>query len=509
MGAEVWRVRWLLIAIAAVPMALVAVSTIRGPGITEDSVTYVYAARSFAATGHFDLYSGGTLTIFPPGFPLLLGVATMIGIHVQTAGIALDLGCVGLLVVFTYLLARETDISETGGFIAAAIVALSTATLAVYSMLWTEPPFVVLVLVVLFVLARAVRSGRMNLGSAAMIAVFASLSEATRYIGISLIPAIVLGTFFAERQRPRRDAAVRAVALGVASSLGTIIVGGRNYFHGVGVFGPRSGNGSTISAVLKTSVSTMGSYVLAGRLNRAAFSIGAVIVLLLALGAWRALHRRNFAAIVLMTFIATYWLVLWYGEVTNPLDSVDARLTAPVMPAVVILATYASFNVLTELGSRFAWAGRSRTLLPLACLVIIFLLLAGSLVNDVQTAPAATNDVIGGSYNSPSSLDSPLARVVQQLPRSPRVASNDPQYLYWITGRNRIAQIPTTDYHTTADETEVELRNLKAAVSSGSVRYLAYIKGSRQALQPADLAKSGIQCTLNRSTRQGNLYYCT
>jgi hypothetical protein len=252
----------------------------------------------------------------------------------------------------------------------------------------------------------------------------------------------------------------------------------------------------------------MSSYVLADRFNRAAFAIGAVIVLLLVLGAWRAIHRRNFAAIVLTTFIATYWLVLWYGEVTNPLDFVDARLTAPVMPAVVILATYATLNVLTELGSRFAWAGRSLKRLPLACLVVIFLLLAGSLVNDVKTAKAATNGGISDSYNSPSSLDSPLARAVQQLPGSPGVASNDPQYLYWMTGRNRIAQIPTTDHHTTADETEVELRNLKAVVSSGSVRYLAYIKGSRHALQPSELAKSGIQCTLNRSTSQGNLYYC-
>jgi hypothetical protein len=512
MAAEIRRVRWRLIAMAAVPVALVAVATIKGPGIDTDSVYYVYAARSFAATGHFGQYSGGALTIFPPGLPIFLGLATKIGIHVQTAATALDLVCVGLLVVFTYLLARETEVSEAGSLIAAAIVALSTATLAVFSMVWTEPPFVVLVLVVLFVLARAVRSGRMSLGSAAVIAVFASLSEATRYIGVSLIPAIVLGAFYAERQRqrPRREAAVRAVGLGVASSLGLIIVGGRNLLHGVGVLGPRTGNGYAISPVLKTSVSTMGSYILAGRSDRAAILIGIVIVLLLAFGAWRALRQRDLAAIVLTTYIASYWLVLWYGEVTSPLDPVDARLTAPVMPAVVILATYATLGLLTELGSHLAGAGRWRILMPLACSVLILLLLAGSLVRDVKTARgAADGGVGGGSYNSTASLDSPLVRAVKQLPGSSGVAANSPVYLYWTTGRSGVAQIPTTDHYTTTSELEAELRGLKAVVSSGSVRYLAYIKGERSALQPSELAKSGIRCRLNRSTSQGDLYYCT
>lgn len=506
MVAEVQRVRWLLIAIAAVPVALVAVSTIKGPGITEDSVTYVYAARSFAATGHFDLYSGGALTIFPPGFPIFLGLATKIGIHVQTAAIALDCVCVGLLVVFTYLLAREADVSEVGSLIAATVVALSTATLAVFSMLWTEPPFVVLVLVVLFVLARAVRLGRLSLGSAALIVVFASLSEATRYIGISLVPAIVLGAFYAERKLSRRDAAWRSVGLGVASCLGLIIVGGRNLFHGVGFLGPRSGNGYAIGSVLKNSVSAMGSYVLAGRLNRVALAVGIAIVLLLAFGAWRALRQRDFAAIVLATFIATYWLVLWYGEVTSPLDTVDARLAAPVMPAVVILATYATLGVLTALDSPVAGADRWRKLIPLACLMVAFLLLAENLVNDVTTARGFADGGIGGyNYNSTASLDSPLVRAVRQLPGSPGVASNDPQYLYWTTGRTRVAQIPTTDRYTTASETEAELRTLKAVVSSGSVRYLAYLNG-RPALQPSELAKSGIRC---RSTIQRDIYYCT
>lgn len=510
MGDGVRQVRWPLIAIAVVPVALVAVSTIKGPGITEDSVTYVYAAHSFAATGHFGLYSGGSLTIFPPGFPIFLGLATKLGIHVQTTAIVLDLVCVGLLVVLTYLLARETRISEAGSLIAAAIVAVSAATLVVFDRLWTEPPFVVLVLAVLFVLVRAFHSGRISLGSAVLIATFASLSEATRYIGISLVPAIVLGALYAERQRPRREAVVRAVALGVASSLGLIIVGGRNLLHGTGIFGPRYGHGYAIGSVLSNSVSTVGSYILAGRLNRVAIPVGTVIVLLLAFGAWRAFRQRDVAVIVLTTFMATYWLVLWYGEVTSPLDVVDVRLTAPVMPVVVILATYATLSLLAELDGRFSDVGRRRNLMTVACTAFMLLLLAGNLINDVTTAREAVDGgVTGDNYNSPASLDSPLVRAVERLSGKSGLASNDPQYLYWTTGRLRIAQIPISDHYTTASETQAELRALKADVSSGSVHYLAYVTGFPSGLKPLALAKSGIQCRLSRSTSLGNIYYCS
>lgn len=76
-------------------------------------------------------------------------------------------------------------------------------------------------------------------------------------------------------------------------------------------------------------------------------------------------------------------------------------------------------------------------------------------------------------------------------------------------GRRGVAQIPPTDHFTTAGAPEADLRRLKADVSSGSVRYLAYVTGLRSALQPLELAKSEIRCTLNRSTPQGDPYSCT
>jgi hypothetical protein len=503
-----------LVAIVAVPMALVAIATIKGPGITEDSVTYVYAARSFAASGHLDLYSGGALTVFPPGLPIFLGLVTKVGIDIQTAAVALDVVCVGLVVVLTYLLARQTALSEAGSLVAAGIVAVSTATLAVFSMLWTEPPFVVLVLVALFVLARAVRSSRMSLGSAAVIAVAASLAEATRYLGVTLIPAIVLGAFWAERQgqSPPRKTAMRAVGLGLASSLGLIVVGSRDLLHGVGVLGPRSGNGYPIGSVLKNSMSTVGSYFLAGGLDRADLAVGAVVLVLLAFGAWRALRRRDLTAVVLATFVATYWLVLWYGEVTSPLDVVDARLTAPVMPAMVILVTYAVVGVLADLGHRRAEAGRGPEFVPVACAVVIGLVLAGSLVSDVKTThEAADRGVGGGSYNTTASLGSRLVKAVQHMSAPAGLASNDPQYIYWTTGRRGVTQIPTTDHYTTDSQRQAELRALEADLLSGFVRHLAYVKGSRPALTPSELANAGIRarCRLTLSSPLGNLYDCT
>ena len=179
-----------LTALAALAAAgLYGRATARGVGLYGDSVDYVAAARSILAGQGVKTLDGQggvyPMAQFPPGYPLLLAGASVIG-RADPVDAARPLN--GLLLFGTVALAGAGAWRATRSGLAATIAAGLTATgvpvLSMAARLYSEAAFLVLSLLALLLLAEAL-NGRRQWAVAAGLA--AGTAVAVRYAGVGLV----------------------------------------------------------------------------------------------------------------------------------------------------------------------------------------------------------------------------------------------------------------------------------------------------------------------------------
>lgn len=189
-----------LCAIFGAVMILVAMSG-PNPGISVDSTRYIDAARSFIANGSFGAYP-----YQPPGYPSLLMLSAGFGLSMVTfAGVVNVLCLVG-----TLFLAWSWLRQNTGSVAPLALVAITFGfpILLVHTYVWTEPPFILLVMMTLLLVSKYRSAPSFNLGI--LITITAGTAAMYRYSGFVLILAVAILLLSVERFR--RAGAIMFVA---------------------------------------------------------------------------------------------------------------------------------------------------------------------------------------------------------------------------------------------------------------------------------------------------------
>ena len=484
--------------LALYPVLLVLIATSSGPGVSPDSVMYVSAARTLAASGELIGYTGEPLTIFPPGLPVVLAGLALPGIEVPIAAVILNLTCVALMVVLSYALAREVLRSQPWALAVAAVVSVLPATVRVFSMVWTEPLFVVLTLAALLVLTRAVRRRTHLEWQLVAAGLLVSAATAVRFIGFTLIPVVFVAAWLASRPAGRVRAFVVAAVSAAVASLGLIAVAARNLSLGSPPLGERYPTGVSIPAVLRRSVAALGEYVVpvqAGQIP--ALAAGLVVLVLLGLGVVRVVRYRPPELVVLTLFTALYWLSLWYGQISTQIDPVNERLLAPALVPMLIIVGYGLAPLFDD--HRLPQAVRV-VAATLAVLVALSWLAIG-----VRYATATAD--VGRGFNNQATRTSPLAAAVVALPADAGLAASNPALAYWTTQREPVAAIPFRGHYSVPAQTQQTLDELEVLVDQGSVDYLAYFDNTTGVpLSPVELASAGIATDLVATYPDGRLY---
>ena len=487
-----------LAVLMGLPAVAVAVASRHGLGLSPDSVFYVSAARSFASAGQLTDLSGTPLTLFPPGLPILLGVAQWVGIDATVAARLLNIACAALTVLLSYLLAREVLRSRRWALAVAALIAVAASTVQIYSMLWTEPAYVVLALTALLVLTRAVKAQRMTGRDVLLVAGAVCAATTLRFTGATLLPVVAVGALLAERQRGWRRASLVAAAATGSAALGLLAVAGRNVALGAPALGERFGSGTTLADIAADTLSTLGGYLYPiGQPFPAPpawvpIVIGTLIAALAAYAAVRAVRTAESATVVLAVYLAVYLAFLVYGHLRATVDPVDFRLLAPVSTAGLILVADACSRV---------------RLRNVAVPLLAGLLAASSLANLTQQVRAAARSTAAdvARYNSPAMRDSPLGAALARLPAG-GVAATDPVRAYWISGREPAVQIPRRDYYWPPTRTAADLETLRDAARSGRVAYAAFFILDATALTPSEVRDAGITLRPVQSFPDGTLW---
>ncbi len=211
MRASLTKGPWLFIVLSLAGMAELLYTTHTGPGVSPDSVQYIYAARTFAeGRGFLSIYEdggNGAATHYPPGYPVALAVAAFFtpGGSLTTAGTALGVLLWGInLFLVMWLLHRYTRralLSLIVGFFLMTCLQL----LRIHEMIWSEPLFFLLSLLALWKTAEYCKYG--SWWDLVIAILCTALAAITRYVGIVLICSVAWVMFvrssgaFAERFR--------------------------------------------------------------------------------------------------------------------------------------------------------------------------------------------------------------------------------------------------------------------------------------------------------------------
>jgi hypothetical protein len=210
---------------------LVFAITEGGAATTPDSIAYIEAARNIAAGNGLSLptftLSSDTdfrqMTEWPPAYPAL--IATAIGLpggpEENVRALSAALFSILALLFFGYLI-RETKIMSPWVALAGTIVALASGPVfSVYAYVWSETLFIPLIFLS-FLLATNPARGRYRwrlvvATSAAVLAIY------TRYIGVGLLPALVLSVVLSGQDRRVSLKEAMGVATGSALTIAPLL----------------------------------------------------------------------------------------------------------------------------------------------------------------------------------------------------------------------------------------------------------------------------------------------
>ena len=209
-----------------------------GPGLSPDAIAYTAIAERIRDHGQVGYWLEPRTSSWPPLFPLVLAVvATLTGSSVVDAGRLVNAAVAGAIVVVVAMLAWRLLRSRWLRGLAVASAVLAQPLVVVEVKVWSEPSFVLLVLLTLLVLSGV--PGRRPVVRLLGAAGLAAAAFGTRYAGLALLPAGVAALALWPRSVDWRTRARSAAWFGVPAALAAGALLLWNRWRTGQVFGPR------------------------------------------------------------------------------------------------------------------------------------------------------------------------------------------------------------------------------------------------------------------------------
>jgi hypothetical protein len=186
---------------AVVGIIIILTSTaVYGPGITTDAAHYLSSAENLLAGQGYTSFNGIPYVHWPPLFPSLIALISLLGIEPYAAGRFINAFSFGGIIFLSGMLFNRRIKSFWLTISATLAVLLSTALLKDCAYLWSEPVFILLIIMYMFCITQYLEKERLRF--LILAAVFASLSCLQRYAGLTTVITGGILTLFLNRKIP-------------------------------------------------------------------------------------------------------------------------------------------------------------------------------------------------------------------------------------------------------------------------------------------------------------------
>jgi hypothetical protein len=319
-------------------------TSLSGIGISPDSVAYLSTANHFSESFRFTDYNDLPLVNFPLGYPFLLGLVKIIFFtEVITAAPILN-GLLLAAVLFTssYLLLRANVKNSFFRFLMLCFILSSPGILEVYTMLWSETVFVLLVLYFIVAFDRYLVSEKTNWLLIA--AIIASLACSVRYVGITLLMTggLLILLYFQFNWRTKLKHIGLLAFVGCSLPILNII---RNKLLTQTLAGVRQSSLKTVETNVQDLLNVLG-YWFPNSNNDSSTTIliiGLVLmIMVIVLLMYRLIQQQFFASIItiLSLFILVYGSFLLFIASVSRFETLSSRLLIPIYIPLVLLVAH-------------------------------------------------------------------------------------------------------------------------------------------------------------------------
>ncbi len=177
--------------------------TVKGIGITVDSTIYLSTAKSLLEGNGFFAF-GEPMTHYPPVYPLILYAAGVFNPDITVSARFLHAILYGLNGFLFILIAYTVTNCSLFALLAAAILYFSNEYLLdIHAYAWSEAPFITFMLLTVLCFIKYTSTQKLKWMYLSAIAM--SLAVGTRYVGITLVPAVIVAYYiFSDLQIKKR-----------------------------------------------------------------------------------------------------------------------------------------------------------------------------------------------------------------------------------------------------------------------------------------------------------------
>jgi hypothetical protein len=403
-----------MLAAPVLAAALVLIATRHDPLLSPDSITYLSAADHVRAGQGLTDFTGKSLAVFGPIFPLLLAPG---GRNLLWATVVCATSIAAASALMAVLLQRRArPIAALAGALA---LGASQGFVRVASIVWSEAPYAAIALVMLLVLSRWPITAR----TASIGGLLAGVGFLTRYAGVGLMATgAVMVAVSAWRAADRAALTKRlgAFAVGALGLSAAWVI--RNLIESGQALGPRFEGGAAepLSQTIRQALIGTGQIVAGDSWSEAAKArIGTAIVIALVLLIALALQsQRNLTLdLGIAAFAVTSFVVPIIARRMTSND-IDFRVMSPMLIPVI----YFVIVMLDRLCTKRATA-------------IAGMALLGWWMYQGVAFAARFPDLVPGSAGYKPQFAPQLYDVIDALPADARILTNNPQRVWWFTNR--------------------------------------------------------------------------
>ena len=416
-----------------------------GVGWSWDSTDYVAVGTNIAnGRGLLDV-TGLPMTVRPPGLSILIAAGISVGLSENLFLSLLNATCAFIVVAITFALLKHALINRTITIATTAFVAFSPALLWQYSMAWSEPPFLAVLLIAMFISLQ-----KMSYTKAALMPLLMTALFFIRYVGPVFAVALTITSFFINRKQLGfvRSAVINSVGF-LISFIPCWLWLIRNKRIDGTLTGARAPGGGSLIEPLKTLTGTLGTWVLAkpfeggiymswadypasAKFAGIAFLMScACLSMIIAIKKFKATkhadqdnrNNQNISLLILSATIAILYISFSaYRFVHFELGPLDNRMLIPIYVPVIILVAIAVERIIPS--------QRQIRLIIGASFIALFGL---HLTSATRDALVFGND--GRHWSGKGFQELPIHEFVKTLPAKSLILSNQPQQLFSITKR--------------------------------------------------------------------------
>ena len=417
-------------------MSLVIFSTSSyGSGISPDSVDYLSAAKGMVSGEGLIGYDGSPFVLWPPFFPSILAAIDSVGIDPLDGARFFNALIFGLIIFFSSLWLLKTYKFNPLSLFGLLVIFLSVPVFWVSQYIWSEPLFILLVLVSLYMIVRFLENNdKMIL---VLAAIFTAIACITRYPGITIIMTGLL-LLLLDRNATLKTRLINGVTFGLIASLPLVAWLVRNLIVYATLAGERTPTNTIIQSV-KSAISTLSAFFLPREIDGVFRGLIFIFVSVLLCIFFAKIMRntKHRSSIIgkqylmpLLIFTVIYMCFMIISSTLSNADLLDQRLASPVYLPIIMLLIIGIVN-LPLLWKNYRWEKVINKLL----VIFLFIWLIYPFWEITTLIRDSNQDGVSGySYSSRKWSDSELVYYLKEHSLSGQVFGNGPDVIYLNTG---------------------------------------------------------------------------